>query len=84
VYHVNQDYPMNVTLDGGDALQLPKRELKKADAATFTEKLARFDVPFTPSKAGSHRVDAKVKFAVCTPENCMPDERTLALVLPVE
>jgi hypothetical protein len=25
-----------------------------------------------------------VKFAVCTPENCMPDERTLALVLPVE
>ena len=27
---------------------------------------------------------ARVRFAVCTPENCVPDERTLALVLPVQ
>jgi hypothetical protein len=84
VYHVNQDYPIDVSLTAPEGIDLPKRELKKADAATFTEQLARFDVPLTPSRAGSHRIDAKVKFAVCTPENCMPDERTLALVLPVE
>jgi hypothetical protein len=29
-------------------------------------------------------VSALVKFAVCTPETCVPDERTLALALAVE
>jgi hypothetical protein len=84
VYHVNQEYPISISLHADEAVSLPKAELAKADAATFGEKLARFDVPFTAAKAGSHRVEAKVRFAVCTPENCVPDERTLALMLPVQ
>ena len=84
VYHVNQEYPISISLHADDAVSLPKAELAKTDAATFGEKLARFDVPFTAAKAGSHRVEAKVRFAVCTPENCVPDERTLALMLPVQ
>lgn len=84
VYHINQDYPIDIALTPSDGVTLPKSQFKKADAATFEEKTARFDVPFTPSKAGQQRVEAHVKFAVCTPENCVPDERTLALVLPVE
>jgi hypothetical protein len=84
VYHINQDYPIDISLTPSEGIALPKAELKKADAASFDEKLARFDVPCTPGKAGPQRVEAKVKFAVCTPENCVPDERTLALVLPVE
>ena len=83
-FHVNQDYPLSISLHGDDALSFPKSELAKADAAKFGEKLARFDVPFTPAKAGDHRVEAKVRFAVCTKENCVPDERTLALMLPVQ
>jgi hypothetical protein len=83
-YHVNQDYPLSVSLHAEEGLALPKAELAKADAATFGEKLAKFDVPFTAAKAGTHRVEAKVRFAVCTPENCVPDERTLALNLPVQ
>jgi hypothetical protein len=83
-FHVNQDYPIDISLKGSDGIALPKAQLKKPDAAAFEEKLARFDVPFTASKAGQQRVEADVKFAVCTKENCVPDERTLALVLPVE
>jgi hypothetical protein len=41
-------------------------------------------VPFTPSAVGTHRVEAKVSFAVCTPETCVPDTRTLSLALPVQ
>jgi hypothetical protein len=83
-YHVNQDYPISIALQGDDGLSFPKSQLAKADAAKFGEKLARFDVPFTAAKAGDHRVEAKVRFAVCTKENCVPDERTLALMLPVK
>src|SRR4029077_14280714 len=84
VYHINQDYPIDIALTPSDGVTLPKSQSKKADAAAFDEKTARFDVPCTPSKPGQQRVEAHVKFAVCTAENCVPDERTLALVLPVE
>lgn len=83
-YHVNEDYPMSVTVSAGEGLSLPKAELQKDDAAEFGEKKARFEVPFTPATKGEHRVQAHVRFAVCTPETCVPDERKLALALPVE
>ncbi|MFI5306170.1 MAG: hypothetical protein ACHQ53_02395 [Polyangiales bacterium] len=84
VYHVNQEYPMSVSVHGDDGVSFPKADLAKSDAAAFGEKAARFEVPFTAAKAGDHKVEAKVRFAVCTPENCVPDERTLALMLPVK
>jgi len=83
-YHVNEEYPMSVTVSAGEGMTLPKAELKKADAAEFGQKRARFEVPFTPTAKGEHRVEAHVRFAVCTPETCVPDERKLALALPVE
>ncbi len=83
-WHVNQEYPIAVELTAPSEVGLPKAELERGDAAEFGEERARFDVPFTPTAAGEHRVEAKVSFAVCTDENCIPDERTLALVLPVE
>ena len=83
-YHVNKDYPISVALTGDAALQFPKAQMGKAETAEFSEQVARFDVPVTPQAAGKHALTAKVKFAVCTPENCVPDERTLALALAVE
>lgn len=82
-YHVNQEFPMNVALAGPDGVVLPSEDLGNDDAEEFTQDVARFSVPFTASAAGEHRVTAEVDFAVCTPEACMPDRRTLALVLPV-
>lgn len=83
-YHVNEEYPIRVELEAPAEVGLSKTELARDDTAEFGEQRARFDVPFTPTGAGEHRVNAKVDFAVCTPENCIPDERTLALVLPVQ
>jgi hypothetical protein len=84
VYHVNQDYPMSIALKVPPALTVAKAELQKSEAAEYTEQVARFDVPVTPTQAGTHQLEANVKFAVCTPENCVPDERTLALALTVQ
>lgn len=83
-YHVNQDFPMTISVQSNAGVEFPKEKLGKPEAAQFGEQLARFDVPFTPKAAGAHKVEAHVRFAVCTPENCIPDERTLAVVLPVE
>jgi hypothetical protein len=83
-YHVNQEFPTTINLSGPEAIAFADSELEGTDAAEMAEQRARFNVAFTPSAAGEHRVTARVSFAVCTPENCMPDERTLALVLPVQ
>lgn len=84
-YHVNVDpnFPFAIELSGPDAVSFPETSLDREDAAEFTEQRARFDVPFTPASAGEHRVTATVDFAVCTPSTCIPEQRTLALVLPV-
>jgi hypothetical protein len=83
-YHVNEEYPIAIALTAPGDVTLAKADLARPDAAEFTAKTARFDVPVTPKTAGEHKVKAKVSFAVCTPENCMPDERTLELALLVQ
>jgi hypothetical protein len=83
-WHVNQEYPIHVELAAADGVTLPKTELERVDAAEFAEAGARFDVPFTAAAAGSPRVAAKVSFAMCTEENCMFEEQTVALALPVQ
>lgn len=82
-YHVNTQYPMTIRVQGTDEVTFPAAELGPDRAAEIVEPRARFQVPFTARSAGEHRVVAEVDFAVCTPESCMPDCRTLAVVLPV-
>ena len=82
-YHVNQDYPMTITLTGPDGVTFPSATVERAAATAYTEQLATFAVPFT-APAGQHDVRAVVDFAVCTPEACMPDTRTLAVHLAVQ
>jgi len=81
-HHVNQDYPISVQITAPDGVTLPRATLARGDAAEFSEALARFDVPFT-APAGHHELRALVDFAVCTPESCMPDTRTLAIAVDV-
>jgi hypothetical protein len=83
VFHVNQEYPIEISVKGDPETSFPKATLARPDAAAFDEKKARFDVPFTAKSAGDHKIMANVKFAVCTDENCVPDERDLALAVAV-
>lgn len=83
-WHLNEDFPTQIDVSGPAAVAFPKASLAKADAAEFGEMTARFDVPFRVTEAGEYPVEAKVSFAICTPETCIPTERTVALRLPVE
>lgn len=84
VYHVNQEYPIEIALSGDADTAFPKAKLERPDAAEFGEKKVKFDVPFTAKVAGDHKLLANVKFAVCTKENCVPDERNLTLAVAVK
>jgi hypothetical protein len=83
-FHINQEYPIEIGLSSDVDTAFPKPNLARADAAEFGEKKARFDVPFTTKVKGDHKISANVKFAVCTAENCVPDERNLSLALAVK
>lgn len=84
IYHVNEAYPMSIALSGPAEVAFPAATVPREAATEYGETVARFPVRFTPSAAGEHRVTATVDFAVCTPEACMPDTRTLAVLLPVQ
>ena len=83
-YHVNEDYPTSIRPCAPSAVTLPSAELGNSDAQERSAERARFDVHFTAAEAGEHRVSAVVDFAVCSDENCMPETRTLAVLLPVQ
>ncbi len=83
-FHMNDEYPTMVTVRQVENVEFPKSELEKGDAAEWERQSARFDVPFTASAAGEYTVVCDVSFAVCTDENCIPEERTLAVNLPVQ
>jgi hypothetical protein len=82
-YHLNLEYPVEIAVTSDTGATFPKANLSKPDAAEFGENKARFEVPFTASAAGAQKVLCNVKFAVCTPETCVPDERNLTLALAV-
>ncbi len=80
-YHVNQEFPMTIDVSGPAEVELTTPHLERASAKEFGESSARFEVPARPRSAGVHELLAKVSFAVCTPETCVPDERTLRVTL---
>lgn len=82
-YHINMEYPVEIAVTSDTGATFPKANLAKPDAAEFGEKKARFEVPFTAAAAGDQKVQCNVKFAVCTPETCVPDERNLTLAVAV-
>jgi hypothetical protein len=83
-FHVNEEYPIRVRLTAPPVVGLVKAALEKNDATEFSKQRARFDVPFVATQAGSSKVRAVVSFAVCTDENCIPDERTLEFTVAVQ
>ena len=77
-YHVNQEFPTKLVVTPTDGVTIAKAEQHKEDAAAFNENKLQFDVKMTPSKAGTYKVAALLKFAVCTESSCDPKKREIA------
>lgn len=78
-YHVNEQYPVAIDLDVRNGTA-PKLNLRRADAATYTQQLARFAQPLTGTGRGTV-VRGRCRFAVCSEANCWPETRNFAIAL---
>jgi hypothetical protein len=58
--------------------------MTSADAASFEEKVATWDVKFTAKAAGEKKFGAKFKFAVCTETTCDPKKEMLGWTVAVK
>jgi len=70
-YHVNQEYPIQLTLQPVEGAKLAKTKLVRADATTFEEAQAVFGISLTPESAGRKALHGTLNFSVCNPVNCL-------------
>ena len=77
-YHVNQEYPIELTLAPPEGLKLAKAKLVRADAATFEEAQAIFGVSLTPESAGRKALRGTLNFSVCNPQNCLLERQDVS------
>ena len=83
-WHMNLDFPTSLEVEPPSGVAVDKPAQKKADAVTFDENAAQFDVAFTASQAGEQQFTGKFKFAVCQDEACSPVTEDVAFKVAVK
>ena len=84
VWKLNDEFPTKLTVTPPAGVSVKKAEQKVKDAVAFGEKEGRWSVEFTAQSAGDKAFKGVVKFAVCTPESCIPKKEELAWNVKVE
>lgn len=78
-FHVNELYPTSLELEVRDG-STERPSLRRADAAEHTQAVARFVAPV--QRAGARTVVlGRMRFAVCSAENCVPESRSFAVAI---
>lgn len=83
-FHFNTDYPFIVKLTAPTGVQLAKGVLKKDDTKQWQKEGVILPVVFTATEAGQKTITAEAKFAVCTDEECAPQEEKISIVVNVQ
>lgn len=79
-FHVNELFPIAIDLELTNATAA-KTQLRRADAAEFSQAVARFALPVHTTGAAA-TVRGTARFAVCSDSNCVPETRRFAVVIP--
>jgi hypothetical protein len=84
-YHINQEFPTELTLTPPDGVKLEKTEYALEDAEKVDDNQLVFAIKATPATAGSFQVDGKIKFAVCLgEEDCEPKRRQVSFTVAAQ
>jgi hypothetical protein len=77
-YHLNQEkeFPFEIAIKAVE-VELKKPTLERADAQLYTAEQGRWDIDFTPRKAGPTEFTAKIYLAVCRDKDCIARRETL-------
>lgn len=83
-FHCNQEYPYKVKLGTAPEGIAYPQAIVKTEAITIEPAKAVMKVPFTASKAGESKVAGNFYFSICTSQQCVIDNRELAVLVKAE
>lgn len=83
-FHCNQEYPYKIKLGTPPAGVTYPTPVVKTDAVTITPEKAVMKVPFVAEKPGEAKVSGNFYFSVCTSEQCVIENRELAVLVKVD
>ena len=76
-YKVNAKYPTKVTASAPGGVELQQSKFRTKDGTFKDKKTLEFAVPVMAKIAGKHKVDFKVKFSVCSADQCLLKKATV-------
>ncbi len=83
-FHCNQEYPYKMKLGAAPAGVTYPTAIVRAEGVSVSANRAVMRVPFVPQTAGDAKVAGKFYFSVCTSEQCVIDNRDVAVTVKVE
>jgi hypothetical protein len=81
--HAGAPLRVSLAVDPDGALVVPRRRLRRRDAADPRAEAPRFDLPFTAARAGTHHLVVEVRFWLCGRRTCWPvrDKATISVTV---
>jgi hypothetical protein len=81
--HAGAPLRVSLTVEPDGAITLPRRRLRRRDAADPRAGAPRFDLPFVAVRAGTHQLVAEVRFWLCRRRTCWPVRDKVAISVTV-
>lgn len=83
-WHMNHDFPVNLSVQASPALGVDATKLRKDDAARFEDDGLVFRVPVAGSRPGTQTLSGTIRFAVCSDGACAPARDKFSVSVRVE
>lgn len=83
-FHCNQEYPYKIKLGTAPEGIAYPQPIVKTDAVKIEPSKAVMKVPFTANKAGEAKVSGNFYFSICTAQQCVIENRELAVLVKAE
>lgn len=83
-FHCNQEYPYKVKLGAAPAGVSYPQAVVKNEGLTIKPEKAVMKVPFTSEKPGEAKLTGNFYFSICTSQQCVIENREVAVMVTVE
>jgi len=83
-FHCNQEYPYKVKMGAAPAGVTYPTAIVRTEGLSVSPSRATMRVPFVAQNAGDAKVSGQFFFSVCTSEQCVIDNRAVAVTVKVE
>ncbi len=83
-FHMNKEYPAQLSLTPPDGVTLDKQKLGMKDAKSWEEQGGAFEVTYVGAQPGKKIVTGEVRFAVCSANSCDPKRSKVSFEIDVK